>query len=175
MRNLYEHNWNPIYDGDRVYDEFGNLEKEGRGIHLNPEGYAIMASAVPLSIFKTYDTGLKMYQDARCTVEDNYDDSDAINPFYTIDIDNTRRTKTKTVIRYVKNIGRTQVLFAMYATDLQNMTMEFVDSEGNTGEFINGLLAPDMIAKITMNIVVGTESARASFNLHLAGREYSQS
>jgi hypothetical protein len=32
-----------------------------------------------------------------------------------------------------------------------------------------------MIAKITMNIVVGTESARASFNLHLAGREYSQS
>ena len=166
---------NPIYDGDRVYDAFGNLEKEGRGIHLNPEGYKIMASAVPLSIFQTYDTGLKMYRDAQCTFEDNYDDSDKLNSFYTIEVDNVRRSKTKTIIRYVKNIGRTQVLFAMYGTDMYNMTMEFIGTDGSRGQFANGLLAPDMVAKVTIEINLGDEDFKASFNMHLASREYSQS
>ena len=166
---------NPLYDGDNVYDEWGNLEKQGRGIHLNPEGYGIMASAVPTTIFQTYDTGLKMYQDAQCTVEDEFDDSDAVNPFYTISIDNVRRGKTKPVVRYVKNIGRTQVLFAMYTTDHYNCTIEFIGSDGSTGAFANGLLAPDMIAKVTMNIDVLNKDSKASFNMHLASREYSQS
>ena len=158
-----------------MYDEFGNLEKEGRGIHLNPEGYAIMASAVPLAIFQTYDTGLKMYQDAQCTIEDPFDDSDALNKFYTLEIENTRRNKTKTVVRYIKNIGRTQVLFAMYTTDPYNCTIEFIGTDGSTGQFANGLLAPNMIARVVMNIDVGNESSTASFNMHLASREYSQS
>ena len=166
---------NPIYDGDRVYDEFGNLEKEGRGIHLNPEGYAIMASAVPLAIFQTYDTGLKMYQDAQCTIEDPFDDSDALNKFYTLEIENTRRNKTKTVVRYIKNIGRTQVLFAMYATDMYNMSLEFVGADGSTGQFANGLLAPDMVVRVVMNVDIGTQDYKATCNMHLASREYSQS
>jgi hypothetical protein len=116
-----------------------------------------------------------MYQDAQCTIEDPYDDSDAVNPFYTVSIDNVRRNKTKTVVRYVKNIGRTQVLFAMYTTDHYNCTIEFIGSDGSTGQFANGLLAPEMIAKVTMNIDVGNLDSSATFNMHLASREYSQS
>ena len=134
-----------------------------------------MASAVPLSIFQTYDTGLKMYRDAQCTFEDNYDDSDKLNSFYTVEVDNVRRSKTKTIIRYVKNIGRTQVLFAMYGTDMYNMTMEFVGTDGSRGQFANGLLAPDMVAKVTIEINLGDEDSKTSFNMHLASREYSQS
>ena len=142
---------------------------------MNPEGYAIMASAVPLAIFQTYDTGLKMYQDARCTIEDPFDDSDALNKFYTLEIENTRRNKTKTVVRYIKNIGRTQVLFAMYATDMYNMSLEFVGSDGSTGQFANGLLAPDMVVRVVMNVDIGTQDYKATCNMHLASREYLQS
>lgn len=166
---------NPIYDGDRLYDSFGNLIKEGRGIHLNPEGYKIMASAVPLSIFQTYDTGLKMYRDAQCTHEDVYNDSDKLNPFYSIEVDNVRRNKTKTVVRYIKNIGRTQVLFSMYGTDLYNMKLEFIGSNGSRGQFANGLLAPNMVCKVTMEVNLESKDSKARFNLHLASREYSQS
>lgn len=166
---------NPIYDGDRLYDDYGNLIKEGRGIHLNPEGYKIMASAVPLSIFQTYDTGLKMYRNVECTYEDSYDDSDKLNPFYQVEIDNIRRNKTKTVVRYVKNIGRTQVIFAMYATDEYNTTIEFIGADGERGQFVNGLLAPGMVAKVTMEFDVLNKDSKATVNLHLASREYSQS
>ena len=165
---------NPIYDGDALFDEFGNIIKQGRGIHLNKEGYRIWAEAIPLSIFKTYDSGLRMYKDLHCTDEDNYDDSDKQNPFYTISIDNVRRSKTKTVVRYVKNIGKTQVLFAMYASDEYNMSIEFVGSDGEKGAYANGLLAPNMIAKVTMEINLDNKDSKASFNLHLAAREYNQ-
>lgn len=166
---------NPIYDGDALFDEFGNIIKQGRGIHLNKEGYRIWAEAIPLSIFKTYDSGLRMYKDIHCTDEDAYDDSDKQNPFYTINVDNVRRSKTKTIVRYVKNIGKTQVLFAMYASDEYNMTIEFIGSNGEKGAYANGLLAPNMVAKVTMEINLDNKDSKATFNLHLAAREYNQS
>lgn len=173
-RNPYEHNWNPIYDGDRLYDSFGNLIKEGRGIHLNAEGYRIMASAVPLNIFTTYESGLRLYKDQQCNVEEQYDDRDAQNPFYTMNIDNVRREKTKTIVRYVKNIGRSQVLFAMYSSNEYNMKIEFIGAEGTKGAYVNGLLAPNMVAKITMAINLDRLDSKASFKLHLASREYNE-
>ena len=166
---------NPELDGDRIVDEFGNIVKEGRGIHCNARGYWVMASAVPLSIFKTYDSGLRMYKDVQCTVEDEYDDSDKQNPFYTLKVDNVRRSKTKTVVRYVKNIGKTQVLFAIYGSDFYNMKLEFIGANDEKGEYANGLLAPNMVAKITMEINIENKDSKASFNLHLASREYKQS
>ena len=110
--------------GDALFDEFGNIIKQGRGIHLNKEGYRIWAEAIPLSIFKTYDSGLRMYKDLQCTDEDIYDDSDKQNPFYTMKVDNVRRSKTKTMVRYVKNIGKTQVLFAIYASNEYNVKVD---------------------------------------------------
>ena len=98
---------------DALFDEFGNIIKQGRGIHLNKEGYRIWAEAIPLSIFKTYDSGLSMYKDLQCTDEDIYDDSDKQNPFYTMKVDNVRRGKTKTMVRYVKNIGKTLFIIAI--------------------------------------------------------------
>ena len=160
---------------DALFDEFGNIIKQGRGIHLNKEGYRIWAEAIPLSIFKTYDSGLRMYKDVQCTVEDEYDDSDKQNPFYTLKVDNVRRSKTKTVVRYVKNIGKTQVLFAIYGSDFYNMKLEFIGANDEKGEYANGLLAPNMVAKITMEINIENKDSKASFNLHLASREYKQS
>ena len=165
---------NPIYDGDALFDEFGNIIKQGRGIHLNKEGYRIWAEAIPLSIFKTYDSGLRMYKDLQCTDEDIYDDSDKQNPFYTMKVDNVRRSKTKTMVRYVKNIGKTQVLFAIYASNEYNVKVEFVGSNGEKGAYANGLLAPGMIARIIMDIDLDNKDSKASFDLHLASREYNQ-
>ena len=160
--------------GDALFDEFGNIIKQGRGIHLNKEGYRIWAEAIPLSIFKTYDSGLRMYKDLQCTDEDIYDDSDKQNPFYTMKVDNVRRGKTKTMVRYVKNIGKTQVLFAIYASNEYNVKVEFVGSNGKKGAYANGLLAPGMIARVIMDIDLDNKDSKASFDLHLAAREYNQ-
>ena len=58
---------------------------------------------------------------------------------------------------------------------MYNMTMEFIGTDGSRGQFANGLLAPDMVAKVTIEINLGDEDFKASFNMHLASREYSQS
>lgn len=163
---------NPIYDGDALYDEYGNLIKQGRGIHLNWEGYRIMGECIPLNIFKTGETGLKLYLDKECTVEETYNDDDKVNPFYRIDINGIRRGVPKKLIRYVKNVGTNQQLFAAYSYNNYNIDVKFLDENGRRMDYANGLLPASAVAKIEMRFDVHKEDSKASVNLYLASREF---
>lgn len=163
---------NPIYDGDAIYDEFGNLIKQGRGIHPNWEGYRIMGECIPLNIFKTGETGLKLYLDADCTIEEEYNDDDKVNPFYRIDIDGVRRKVTKKIVRYVKNVGNNQNLFVAYSYDNYNIDVKFLDANGRRMDYANGLLPASAVARIEMVFDVYDKDSKASVNLYLASREF---
>ena len=163
---------NPIYDGDALYDDYGNLIKQGRGIHPNWEGYRIMGECIPLNIFKTGETGLKLYLDKECTVEETYNDDDKVNPFYRIDIDGVRRGVPKKLIRYVKNVGTNQQLFAAYSYDNYNIDVKFLDENGRRMDYANGLLPASAVARIEMRFDVHKEDSKASVNLYLASREF---
>lgn len=133
-----------------------------------------MGECIPLNIFKTYESGLKLYLDKDCTIEEKYDDTDKLKPFYTINIDNIRRGKKKTLVRYVKNIGINQTLFALYYSNNYNLNVWFADEEGNKGEYANGVLAPNMVSKVIIEMMVLDEDSKSSLSLHLAGREIKQ-
>ena len=163
---------NPIYDGDAIYDDYGNLIKQGRGIHPNWEGYRIMGECIPLNIFKTGETGLKLYLDKECTVEETYNDDDKVNPFYSIDIDGVRRGVPKKLIRYVKNVGTNQQLFAAYSYNNYNIDVKFLDENGRRMDYANGLLPASAVARIEMRFDVHKEDSKASVNLYLASREF---
>ena len=163
---------NPIYDGDALYDEYGNLIKQGRGIHPNWEGYRIMGEAIPLTIFKTGDTGLKLYLDKNCTIEETYNDEDKVNPFYEVDISGIRRARTKKLIRYVKNVGTGQNMFVAYSYDNYNARVNFIDEKtGERKTYANGLLNAEGVAKIEMLFNVDDKDSTARVNLYLASRE----
>ena len=163
---------NPIYDGDAIYDEFGNLIKQGRGIHPNWEGYRIMGECIPLNIFKAGETGLKLYLDADCTIEEEYNDDDKVNPFYRIDIDGVRRKVTKKIVRYVKNVSNNQNLFVAYSYDNYNIDVKFLDANGRRMDYANGLLPASAVARIEMVFDVYDKDSKASVNLYLASREF---
>ena len=163
---------NPKYDGDAIYDEYGNLIKQGRGIHPNWEGYRIMAESIPLNIFKTGETGLKLYLDAACTIEEKFNNDDKVNPFYRIDIDGIRRGVPKKLIRYVKNVGNNQNLFAAYSYNNHNIQVKFLDANGQRLDYANGLLPASAVAKLEMVFNVFDEDSKASLNLYLASREF---
>ena len=163
---------NPKYDGDAIYDEYGNLIKQGRGIHPNWEGYRIMAESIPLNIFKTGETGLKLYLDAACTIEEKFNNDDKVNPFYRIDIDGIRRGVPKKLIRYVKNVGNNQNLFVAYSYDNYNIDVKFLDANGRRMDYANGLLPASAVARIEMVFDVYDKDSKASVNLYLASREF---
>lgn len=162
---------NPIYDGDAIYDEYGNLIKQGRGIHPNIEGYKIMADSIPTSIFQAQDSGVKLYLDSACTREEEFDNSDKMNPFYTISIDGLRRGKAKTFVRYVKNVGVGQVLYAMYYTGTHNINVRFVNEKGEYREFGNGSLPSGHSHAVYIEVTPLTRDSVSKIDLHLAGRE----
>ena len=162
---------NPIYDGDAIYDEFGNLIKQGRGIHPNIEGYKIMGEAIPLSLFRTTEEGMKLYVDKDCTIEEKFDDTDKLHPFYTLTVDNIRRGTTKRIVRHVKNIGSSQAMFAVFATNEHSVTVHFIDEKGNKLPYSNGLLAPGMSATVTIEFNVLNEDTYSSVDLHIASRK----
>lgn len=167
---------NPIYDGDAIFDTYGNIVKQGRGIHLNMDGYRILAESLNLSTFKTYDSGFKVYRDEKCTIEETFNSDDTLNPFYTVSIDNIRRGKKKTIVRYVKNIGQKQALFALYPIKISSLDVWFNVKVGDKmvkQSFVSGLSTPDMITKVTIEMMVKNEESKSSLILSLAGREFS--
>ena len=162
---------NPIYDGDALFDEYGNIVKQGRGIHLNKEGYKILAESLNLAIFKTYDSGFKLYKDADCLIEEDYNNDDKLNPYYTMKIDNIRRGKKKTIVRYVKNIGQKQALFALYFSNEYNITAWFLDEEGVKVPISSALASPSTVTRVVIEMILNNEDTSATLNLNLAGRE----
>lgn len=165
---------NPIYDGDNVYDEMGNLVKYGAGIHLNAAGYRIMAEAIPLNLFTTIQSGVKMYMDEKCTIEAEYNTDDKQNPFYEIEIEGMKLTRTKKIVRYIKNIGNTQVLFSIYPNDLHNLDYNFKFKDTDEGtKTISGILTPGNSRAIKMELTPLTEDSKSSIELSLVSREFS--
>ena len=131
-----------------------------------------MGECIPLNIFKTGETGLKLYLDKECTVEETYNDDDKVNPFYRIDINGIRRGVPKKLIRYVKNVGTNQQLFAAYSYNNYNIDVKFLDENGRRMDYANGLLPASAVAKIEMRFDVHKEDSKASVNLYLASREF---
>ena len=162
---------NPIYDGDAIYDEYGNLIKQGRGIHPNIEGYKIMADSIPTSIFQSQDSGVKLYLDSECTREEELDTSDKMNPFYSISIEGARRGKPKTFVRYVKNVGVGQVLYAMYYTNTHNISVRFINDKGEVKPYGNGSLPSGHSHPVYIEVTPLTHDSVSKIDLHLAGRE----
>ena len=165
---------NPLYDGDTKYDAQGNVISQGAGIHLNIDGYRIMAEAIPLSYFKATSTGIKMYLDSDCTKEENYNNDDALYPFYTIKLDDLKLGRTKTIVRYLKNIGDSQVVFAMYQANGYNINYTFENEEKSTQDYVSGILLPDRKVKVTMNITPLMEDSKTAITLFVAGRQFTQ-
>ena len=165
---------NPIYDGDNIYDEMGNLVQYGAGIHLNKEGYRIMAEAIPLNLFSDYTTGLKMYTDKDCTIEAEYNIDDKQNPYYVISVEAMQLTRTKRIIRYIKNVGISQTLFAMYPTKIHNLKYTFkTDEMEKAEETAYGILTPGKTIGIIIELTPQTEDSKSTFELSLVGREFS--
>lgn len=165
-------NLNPILDGDAEFDIYGNIIKQGRGIHCNRAGYRIMAYAIPLSLFQTIDTGLKLYLDSECTREEIYDNSDPLNPYYLVKIDNLRMNTSKRIVRYVKNVGVQQSMFVMYPSDEYNVLVRFVSEDGLL-PYGNGLIQSGKSQKVIIDILPLDKDIKASVKLHLAGRTLS--
>lgn len=165
---------NPLYDGDNKYDDNGNIVTYGAGIHLNTPGYRIMAEAIPLHYFKTILTGIKMYLDMDCTQEEKYNETDALYPFYEIAFNDLQLGRKKTIVRYLKNIGDSQVLFAMYQQNGYNIEYKFENEEKGSQEYISGILLPGKIAKIIMTITPLKEDSKSSITLYISGRQFNQ-
>lgn len=130
-----------------------------------------MGESIPLSIFKTNDSGVRMYLDKDCTIEESFDDNDKLKPFYTVSLTDIRYGKTKKIVRYIKNIGGNQCLFAMYQSKKHNIDVVFIGENGEKLPYANGMLAPNMSARIEMDAEVFTEDWKASIDLHLVSRE----
>lgn len=164
---------NPLYDGDNVYDENGNMLRSGLGVHMNPEGYRVMGYAIPLALFKTADSGMKLYRDAACTREETYNTEEASHPYYEIDVNNVRRGVEKKVVRYIKNIGVNTTLYYIYLTTTHNIKYYFLDSQGNKKEFLTGVCNPGLSKQLTLVVESGFDDFTSTFELHILTRDLS--
>lgn len=170
-----EYKLNPLYDGDNVYDENGNQIRSGLGVHPNPAGYRVMGYAVPLTLFATADSGMKLYRDAECTIPETYDTTEASRPFYKVNINNVRRGKEKLVTRYIKNVGVVPTLYYMYITNAHNMKYYFLDSQGNRKETITGIANPNIIRPLKLVIESEFDDFDSDFELHIISRDLTSS
>lgn len=170
-----EYKLNPLYDGDNVYDENGNQIRSGLGVHPNPAGYRVMGYAVPLTLFATADSGMKLYRDAECTIPETYDTTEASRPFYKVNINNVRRGKEKLVTRYIKNVGVVPTLYYMYITNAHNMKYYFLDSQGNRKETITGIANPNIIRPLKLVIEAEFDDFDSDFELHIISRDLTNS
>ena len=115
-----------------------------------------------------------MYLDSDCTQEEKYDDTDALYQFQTITLEDLKLGRKKTIVRYLKNVGDSQILFAMYQQNGYNIEYTFEDDEKGTKDYISGILLPAKSVKVTMNITPLMEDSKSTITLYIAGRQFSQ-
>jgi lysophospholipase L1-like esterase len=163
---------NPLYDGDSVFDVYGNLVRRGYGIHPNIAGLKLMAEAIPLSIFSALKTGVKLYIDEECTVEENTENSDIYHNQYNIAFSNLDRGRTKVIIRYIKNVGNSPMLYTLYNTSESGIDMTFSTDGVNYSEIANGLLNNETINKIYIKVVVPRTGILPTVQSALSARSY---
>lgn len=162
---------NPLFDGDNIFDENGNQIRSGLGVHLNPEGYRVMGYAVPLSLFKSADSGFKLYSDSEAKFEEKLNTDDVSNPHYELNVNNIRRGTPKEIIRYVKNVGISPTLYYIYINDIHNVKYYFIDDNGNKSENLFGLANPNIIKKIRLVVESEYDDFNSDFKLHIITRD----
>lgn len=162
---------NPLFDGDNIFDENGVQIKSGLGVHMNAEGYRVMGYAIPLTLFKTADSGLKIYRDAECTQEEYFNTTEASNPYYEITVTNVRRGTPKNIIKYLKNIGTAQTLYYVYVTDAYNMNYYFIDDNGNHTQTLTGIQSPSMSKQLNLVIESEFDDYISDFKIHIVSRD----
>ena len=161
---------NPMMDGDAIYDEYGQLVKQGRGIHPSVDGYRVMAYAIPLSLFSSIPVGLKLYLDEDCTLEAPIDDTDPLNPYYTLSLTNLRLNKPKTIVYYIKTVGSAQTMYALFTEKSDSINIVYYDANDQEVQYASGTLSAEKATKVTMDISL-TEAHNVELRLILLGRE----
>ena len=115
---------------------------------------------------------MKVKEIIRQCAEYNIDDKQ--NPYYKITVEAMQLTRTKKIIRYIKNVGIGQTLFAMYPTKTHNLKYTFQTDDMETpDETAYGILTPGKSVGIIMELTPQVEDSKAEFELSLVGREFS--
>ena len=159
---------------DNIYDSAGNVVRYGAGIHPNAAGYRIMAEAIPLNLFQDFSSGLKMYLDEYCLTEAVYNDSDKQHPFYLVELTGLTYNRTSRIVRYIKNIGQAQCIFALYQTNHYNLSVEFkIGDDTAVGQDVAyGVLVAGGVVKVYIEYTAHTEDSSATVQMHMASREF---
>jgi len=168
----YPGNFNPLYDGDSVFDQYGNLVRRGGGVHPSDLGYKIMAEATPLGIFKSLSADVKLYLDEACTTLENSNTTADLLTSYTLNIKNLNRGRIKDTIRYLKNTGSYGIIYTLYSTSEDGLELKLSNDGKTFGDSINGMLAPGGISKIDMKITVPQFGDVPKLGLNLAVRVF---
>ena len=93
---------------------------------------------------------------------------------FDITLEDLKLGRKKTIVRYLKNVGDSQILFAMYQQNGYNIEYTFEDDEKGTKDYISGILLPAKSVKVTMNITPLMEDSKSTITLYIAGRQFSQ-
>ena len=138
---------------------------------MNAEGYRVMGYAIPLTLFKTADSGLKLFRNVECTQEEYFNTTEASNPYYEITVTNVRRGTPKNIIKYLKNIGTAQTLYYIYVTDAYNMDYYFIDDNGNHTKTLTGIQNPSMSKQLNLVIESEFDDYISDFKIHIVSRD----
>lgn len=130
-----------------------------------------MGYAIPLTLFKTADSGLKLYKDVNCSQEEYFNTTEASNPYYEITVTNVRRGTPKNIIKYLKNIGTVPTLYYIYITDAYNMDYYFIDDNGNHTKTLSGLQNPALTKQLTLVIEPEFDDYISDFKIHIVSRD----
>lgn len=163
-------NMNPLYDGDSRFDEYGNLIRRGQGVHPSVVGYKLMAEAVPLSLFKSLISDVKIYLDEACLTEENnivYADT---TKEYNMTFKNLNRGRSRVTNRYIKNLSNNPVLYSLYATKEAGLDIKFSIDGVEYKDVINGLISSGGIIKLYIQLDVPKFGEVPEIALNLATR-----
>lgn len=145
---------NPLYDGNTVFDAYGNIISAGHGVHPNVAGFKIMAEAIPLSIFEAQASTLKMYLNPQCTEEEYLENNDIYSSVYRVSMTNMNRGRTKITTRYIRNEGLQDMLYAVYPITEQGVDIKFSLNDGDYTESLSMILAPSEVHKVNIQVIV---------------------
>lgn len=165
-------NMNPLYDGDSTFDQYGNLLRRGQGVHPSDVGYKLMAEAIPLSLFKSLASGIALYQDEACTIEESSTVSADTTKSYNISLKNMNRGKTKTTSRYLKNTGTSTVIYSLISTKEIGLDIKFSKDGILYTDRLEGTLSPNSTAQLFMKINVPQFGDIPNLALNIATRSF---
>lgn len=111
-----------------------------------------MGEAVPLHFFKTIQENLKLYLDEQCAIEEEIDTSNTIQKVYKLKIPNVLRDKEKTIVRYIKNVGYEQLIFAVFPIVQEGVEIKFKTNDGEFKPIGNGIALPADVYRLEISV-----------------------